>query len=319
MSNSKDNEVVVYGNMLNQVSFKGLNPTDMDIFMAACLLTKGRGTEAVTISYEKLRTLTHFRNSTTEMFHSQLRELREKLLRMTVYYETEDEVGGFVLFQTFKANKQTKELTIRVGEDWSHLLNDLTGEFTMFDLAVFAQINGKYGKTLYRMLAQFRNKNGNGYWVVDIENFRRIFDVPNTYKGREIIRRIVTPAVEEIKKYFGSLTYEPQYAKKRGKPLSGFRFEFTKSSDKPSVEKNVPTALPDQAIQEKKEKPKTATKNKFNNYSQRNYTKEQFKDIERKMMQASLVNPKAQEQEPSYEEKRAELLRQLEELEKQKK
>ena len=91
MSNSKDNKIVVYGNMLNQVSFKGLSPTDMDIFMAACLMAKGKGTEAVTISYEKLRTLTHFRNSTAEMFHNQLRELREKLLRMTVYYETEDD------------------------------------------------------------------------------------------------------------------------------------------------------------------------------------------------------------------------------------
>ena len=289
--------------MLNQVSFKGLSPTDMDIFMAACLMAKGKGTEAVTISYEKLRTLTHFRNSTAEMFHNQLRELREKLLRMTVYYETEDEFGGFVLFQTFKANKQTKTLTIRAGEDWSHLLNELTGEFTMFDLAVFAQINGKYGKTLYRMLAQFRNKNGNGYWVVDIENFRRIFDTPSTYKGREIIRRVVTPAVEEIKKYFGSLTYEPQYAKKRGKPLSGFRFEFTKAADKPKVEENAPAALPEQSKQEKKPRKKQAY-NKFNDFSQREYTQEQMAELERKLLSKSLrtKNQMTNEEKKEFDE-----------------
>ena len=318
----EDKKVVVYDNRLNSASFSGLNAKDMDIFMAACVLAKDKGTEEVQIEYSALRQMTRFWNCNADDFHQQLKDLRDKMLHMTMFYETDDEVGGFVLFQTFRGNKKAKRLTLRASHDWAEILNGIEGNFTMFDLGIFIQLKSKHAKTLYRLLSQYRNKQGNGWWLVEITDFKRIFDIPDGYRGKDIIEKIVKPAVKECEKHFNTLTFEPIYARKRGKPLEKIRFEFTKAASKPKVERNVPTALPDQAKQENKTKQKAVNKNKFNDYScQRNYTKEQYQDIEKKVLQASIV-PGGQETPPQTEQdiekRKAELLKELAELEKQK-
>lgn len=315
----KKNHVVVYGNEMNKAKFGGFSATDMDLFMSLCVIAKDQDTKQIEIDFSELRQIAHFRNSTTEEFYCQLNELRKKILGMTMTYESDEEEVGFVLFPTYRTNKKDKKLRIAVNEEFKYVLNQLSSAFTMFDLGVFASIKGKYGKTLYRMLAQYRQKNGSGWWQVDIKEFKNIFDVPESYKSKYIIEKVVKPAIKDINHLFGSLTYEAQYAKKRGKPLSGFRFEFTKAVNKPKVEENAPTALPDQAKQEKKAKSKTVSKNKFNDYGgQRNYTKEQYQDIEKKALQASIV-PGGQTPEQDIEKRKAELLAELAELEKQEK
>lgn len=340
----KKNHVVVYGNEMNKAKFGGFSATDMDLFMSLCVIAKDQDTKQIEIDFSELRQIAHFRNSTTEEFYCQLNELRKKILGMTMTYESDEEEVGFVLFPTYRTNKKDKKLRIAVNEEFKYVLNQLSSAFTMFDLGVFASIKGKYGKTLYRMLAQYRQKNGSGWWQVDIKEFKNIFDVPESYKSKYIIEKVVKPAIKDINHLFGSLTYEAQYAKKRGKPLSGFRFEFTKAVNKPKVEENAPTALPEQA---KQEKAKKVSKNKFQNYSsQRNYTKEQFAEMEKKIVQSAVLPTKSNEmteeekrefdeltkngvqetlldllptEEDDIEKRKAELLRQLAELENQKK
>lgn len=287
----QSNNVVVYGNPLNNVSFNGLLPTDIDIFMASCVLAKDKGTEEIKIDYPTLRQMTRFRNCTNEEFHEQLKQLREKMLRMTIYFEDEEEYGGFVLFQTFRVNKKTKVLTLRAGEDWSHLLNSLNGNFTMFDLSVFVQLNSKYTKTLYRILAQYRKKNGSGWWLADLDDIRRLFELPKGYRNKDILTKIINPSVKELKPFFGTLNFEPIYARKRGKPLEQIRFEFAKATNKPKIEENVTTALPEpkQAKEKKSRKKQT---NQFNNFEQRTYTEEQIHDLEKRLLEKSLGNSK---------------------------
>ena len=284
-------DVVVYGNELNKARFSGFTATDMDLFMSLCVLAKDQDTKMIEIDFCELRKLTNFRSCTIEEFYKQLNCLRDKIFSMTMMYETEDEEIAFVLFPTYRTNKKEKKLKIAVNEEFKFVLNQLGSSFTMFDLKIFASIKGKYAKTLYRMLAQYRQKNGNGWWQVEINEFKRIFDVPESYKNKYIIEKVVNPALQGIKDLYETLVCEPQYARKKGKPLIGFRFEFTKK-----IKNDTIAILPEPKEKQPKkkqqpEKQKRLTKsNQFNNFEQRNYTKEQIKDMEKILCKKSLGN-----------------------------
>lgn len=285
----KSNNVVVYSNVLNEVTYFDFSATDMDLFMSLCVLARDQNTQIIEIEFSELRKLAHFRNCTTEEFYKQLKALSKKIFAMTLAYGTEEEDVAFVLFPTYRVNKKEKILKIAVNEEFKYVLNQLNASFTMFDLEVFTSIKGKYAKTLYRNLAQYRHKDGSGWWHVDIENFKKLFDVPKSYKSKYMLEKVVNPAMQEIQHLYGTLVCEPQYAKKRGKPLSGFKFEFTKAVKKPKVEENVPTALPEQAKQANQAKMEQQAKrqNRFNDFPQRDYTKQDFFDIERKLLEKS--------------------------------
>lgn len=281
--NKRDN-IVVYGNELNKAKFEGFTATDMDLFMTLCLLAKDKSSDEVEVDFSTLRQMAHFRNSTREEFDTKLTELRKKIFSMTMEFKTDEKKIAFVLFPTYIIDTKRRTLTVAVNSQFQHVLNQLSTNFTMFDLGIFTQINGKYGKTLYRMLAQYRQKNGSGWWQVDIEEFKEVFDVPKSYKSKYMMEKVVNPAINEIKPYFSTIKCEALYEKKRGKPLSGFRFEFTKSKAGIKAECDVSKSLPENArkVKEQKKKVDKAKKTKFHNFEEHEYD---FEEIEREMLE----------------------------------
>ena len=59
------------------------------------------------------------------------------------------------------------------------LLNQLTSNFTRFELKEFVTLKSSYSKEFYRRMKQFKNT---GFWKCSIEEFRYLLDIP------EIIR-----------------------------------------------------------------------------------------------------------------------------------
>lgn len=129
-----------------------------------------------------------------------------------------------------------KKLTLKVNPDFEHILYELTGNFTAFELSEFIALSGKYTKTLYRLLKQFRT-TGKAYF--EWEEFCRVMDIPEKLAMCDIDKRILKPAIKELSKErnlfdqvrvpFKNLAYEKEKAKGtrgRGGKVSGITFTF---------------------------------------------------------------------------------------------
>ncbi|MBX2655343.1 replication initiation protein, partial [Campylobacter jejuni] len=106
-------------------------------------------------------------------------------------------------------------------------------------LAEFAELSGKYTKTLYRLLKQFRT-TGKAYF--EWEEFCRIMKIPENYRQIDIDQRILKPAIKELSKErnlfdqirvpFKNLAYEKEKTAGRGRggKVSGITFTFKPES-----------------------------------------------------------------------------------------
>ena len=83
----------------------------------------------------------------------------------------------FDLFPTFTVNKKEQTLTVAVNESFKFILNELTKEFTEFDLKSFTLLESKYSKTLYRKLKQFKFS---GFYKAKVDELRRNMDAPKS-------------------------------------------------------------------------------------------------------------------------------------------
>ena len=86
--------------------------------------------------------------------------------------------------------------------------------FTKFELKEFTAINSSYSKAIYRKLKQFKPT---GFYTVSIEEFKRLLDIPESYRMYDIDRRILQKSMKELKPLFKSLSYKKEKAKKGNK------------------------------------------------------------------------------------------------------
>ncbi|HEB9344529.1 TPA: replication initiation protein [Campylobacter coli] len=135
----------------------------------------------------------------------------------------------------YKSSKELESIEMQVNPQFEYILNQLTANFTAFELSEFIALSGKYTKTLYRLLKQFRT-TGKAYF--EWEEFCRIMDIPEKLAMRDIDKSILKPAIRELSKErnlfdqvrvpFKNLAYEKEKTAGRGRggKVSGIVFTF---------------------------------------------------------------------------------------------
>lgn len=122
-------------------------------------------------------------------------------------------------------------IDIEINKNFNYLVEQLTANFTRFELAEFIALSGKYTKTLYRLLKQYRQTG----WVQwDFNEFKRILDIPDSYALCDIDKQILKPAIRELSEprnlfnqdrvIFENLKYTK--IKKGGNKVTAIRFDF---------------------------------------------------------------------------------------------
>lgn len=230
---SKKSELAVkYQNELNLVPLKNFNAKQMDLFFALCARMKDKGVENIRFSFDELKELSDYKMTATKAFVSDLEKLYKDMLNLSYRTENDDEIEYFVLFNGFKIDKKKKFVEVRVNQDLDYIINGLTTEFSKFELSAFTSIRSTYAKTLFRLLMQYRST---GYYVVSIETFRELLDIPSGYRMSEIDRVVLKPAMKELHNYFENLEVTKIKAKK-GNKIAKIEFTFTGlKTNKPSV------------------------------------------------------------------------------------
>ena len=110
--------------------------------------------------------------------------------------------------------------------EFAWILNNLKLSFTRFELEEYVEIKSTYVKKFYMQMKQFRTT---GKWIVSLEEFRRLLDIPEKYRISHIDKKVLEPITEELKEKYGVYVLKKYDNKKRGRPsVSGFEFTFIK-------------------------------------------------------------------------------------------
>lgn len=221
------NEIVKYNNYMNSLSFKDFTAIDMNFLMTLCNKLRDKGTSEIKISFEELREKTGYKQTSVEKFAADLERMNKKLMKITCSIKTESKTIMFVLFPTFEIDTENQLLIVSVNEKFKFILNTLINNFTRFELKEFVDLDSKYTKNLYRLLKQYRST---GHYEISIEKFREQMDIPKSYTNRDVMSKVISMSVKELKEYFQNLECKPQYARRRGKPVTGYIFTFTPES-----------------------------------------------------------------------------------------
>lgn len=187
-------------------------------------------------SYDN-NSLMEFASSLKRKFFKADFTIIEKTTRGEKEVEAHKTINLFTEFAiyVYKSSKELESIEMQVNPQFEYILNQLSANFTAFELSEFIALSGKYTKTLYRLLKQYRT-TGKAYF--EWEEFCRIMDIPEKFAMCDIDKRILKPAIKELSKErnlfdqvrvpFKNLAYEKEKAKGRGRggKVSGITFTF---------------------------------------------------------------------------------------------
>ena len=234
------NELVKYNNVLNLVKFENFKALDYDVLMCLCHKLKNQGDTTKTFTYDELKKLINFDEQSTTAFDTVLHRVLDNQLNLKVKYNDDDVAAGFVLFPSFIIDKKSKLLSISVNKDLVFVLNELSSNFTEFELREFASLDGKYTKSLYRYLKQFKTT---GWWKVSVEDFRNMLNIPEKHTNKRVMEEIIKPSLSKLNDKFDDLKCNPIKAKKRGAPVEAYEFTF-KPEEPLKKDEKTPISVP---------------------------------------------------------------------------
>lgn len=224
-----ENSLVIYHNELNYVGFGKFTPIELNIFFA--LIGKMRdshGREA-TLSLKELREITGYSQRGDKKMYNDLSRAYKKFWDLSYYKhnEAENEISVIRIFEEFKLNYKEMTLTLSITPSSLYLLDDLwlAGEYTVYELPEFCDLDTSYAKNLYRLLRQFRST---GYLTMTMEDFRKALAVPVKYRNADTVRKVLKPSVEEVSRFIEDLRYDFVRGKGSGRPIERINFYFKK-------------------------------------------------------------------------------------------
>lgn len=276
----KTEAIVKYHNDLNEIMFQRFGQIDFDFFMGICSRLRDSEEDETVIGFDEFKKLIGYNSTKSEKrFISELQSMNRKQLLSTGMIKTGNRIEQFVLFTRFVIDPDVKTITVEVNRRYKYILNEVTKNFTRFELAEFVGLSSKYGKSLYRLLKQFRTT---GLYKVGIEDFKKIMDIPKSYTNMKIGQKILKPSVEMLRPYFKNLDYKVLYERKHGHPVKGYEFTFDPETV-PQISTAPETdARIDAGWQKHKEYRKNHPVNNFHNFEQRDYD---YDDLERRLLE----------------------------------
>lgn len=220
------NEIVKYNNDMNKIGLRNFNSSELDILMAIMSRMKEKGLEIIEFDFDYLKELTKWNDTDYNSFVKTLDSTYQKLININLKIGDEVKWTRFVLFTEYTIDTKNKSINIGVNSKFKWVLNELTKNFTRFELEEFINFKSSYTKEFFRRMKQFR---GSGKWEVSLEDFKHQLNIPEKYLISDIDKRILTPILNELKEKYHLKIKKKYDNKRKGRPsVNGFVFTFTK-------------------------------------------------------------------------------------------
>ncbi len=220
---TKDNTYITYHNNTNKVNLGKLSEREANLLFAIFQKLKDQGNTLIRFEPQDLRRMLGIKISYDNLTRT-ARSMWNKI-KTADFWEVRDIIvngrecvseKNYMLFQVCEivSDKETREflyMDIQLNTGYNYLLNNLGmgGQYTSFKLLEFQRVRGKYAKTLYRLLKQYKST---GILSVEWTQFRELLDIPKDYKMENIDQKVLTPSLKELKKIypFEHLSYKKE-------------------------------------------------------------------------------------------------------------
>lgn len=209
-----------YHNDMNLIAFKNFSQRELNIFFSLCLLMKEKGTGEITLSYDEIKNVIPDRFESNTKFEEILESVYDKLLQLRLESRDKNKIEKFILFTSYKIHVNEKTVTINTNSDYSYILNNLSKNFTLFELQEFNELSSTYSKHMFRLLKQYRST---GFFRINVEEFRRLLDVPKSYTMKKIGVKVLGPIEKELVSYFKDFKIKKI---KEGRSITNLEFTF---------------------------------------------------------------------------------------------
>ena len=245
------NEIVKFNNQFNNVALKGFTSQELNLLITIASKLKEKKGEKVIFDFFDLKKYIKLnKNETTKEFIKNVMNVNKKLLKINFIFFNQNKIIQFALFKSFVIDTDLQTLEVSVNDEFIFLLNELTSNFTRFELEEFVKFKSTYTKEFYRRMKQFRHT---GVWKISIDDFNRLLGISESYKISDIDKRVFQPILNELGEKY-NLKIIKKYSKKAGRGRSrvvGFEFKFSPEKR----EKSKLTKKDKSEKSEKKEKP----------------------------------------------------------------
>lgn len=262
-------DIVKYHNDFNKIKLPSFNEIEQDLLCGLMVKLKEQKGKVFFYPGELKKFLkSDYTNESLLKFSTSLKEkffkadftIIEKLTRGNKEVTAYRTINLFTEFAIYVTNdkKELESIEIQVNPRFEYILNQLTANFTSFELAEFIALSGKYTKTLYRLLKQYRT-TGTAYFEWD--EFKRIMDIPEKLAMRDIDKSIIKPAIKELTKErtlfdqvripFKNLSFEKKKIKARGRGGKVVGIEFTFKPENITIQKIENEAIENASDEEK--------------------------------------------------------------------
>jgi plasmid replication initiation protein len=217
-------ETVVYHNDMNLVPLRNFTPVELDLLFAMCNKLKEQEDSVLRINFKDLKQLSNYDTNTRNIkrFVSDLQRVYDKMLTITYTLETPNKIKRFVLFHTYEIDKENRYIEISTSKDLKYILNNITNNFTKFELEEFSKLKSSYSKNMYRLLKQYKHT---GYFKIKMDDFKSRLDVPDSYRMTNITQKILKPISDELRYIFPNLQINKIKAHK-GRKIAYIEFVF---------------------------------------------------------------------------------------------
>lgn len=236
-------EIVKYANAFNAQPLRHFDAVHINLLMAIASRLRDKGTDEVTFTFAELRQLIHAKkNMTNREFMNTLFEMNSRLLTCNSMIVVDGVYIQFPLFSGFETNPEKQTLLVALNQRFAFLVNDLTANFTRFELEQFTSLKSTYSKECYRRLKQFRQT---GLWRVSLADFRRLLDVPKSYSTSKFNERVLQPILDELYPLLHvqvKKIYQKNKAGRGRSTLTALEFHFDKELT-PRQEQNAEASL----------------------------------------------------------------------------
>ncbi len=223
ISAPKDKTYITYHNNANKVNLGKLSEREANLLFAIFQRLKDQGNTLIRFEPQDLRRMLGIKISYDNLTRT-ARSMWNKI-KTADFWEVRDIIvngreciseKNYMLFQVCEivSDKETREflyMDIQLNTGYNYLLNNLGmgGQYTSFKLLEFQRVRGKYAKTLYRLLKQYKST---GILSVEWSQFRELLDIPKDYTMPNIDKFVLKIALKELHKIypFEHLSYKKE-------------------------------------------------------------------------------------------------------------
>lgn len=235
------NEIVEYHNDFHKLSLGNFSELEQNLLMGVLVNCRNQGDKIIKMCYDdvlhyvdkrknitKKELLDIIINLRTNFFKLDFKVIKKQgNLKCEAYYNLfskfEIYINEIENLEKQKLEQQFSHLILKVNDDFAYIINELTRDFTQFELDEFLYLRGKYSKSLYRLLKCVRTT---GYYIKKWSDFKEQMGIPESMRNNMIETRILKPCVEKLSTTIKTHLFDARI------PFENLEYKFKKESSK---------------------------------------------------------------------------------------